>query len=214
VGKLDEYRKKGQIGPVGVHRLSVLVAFEKKIATETQLAQIEKIIAAAADLGVTEVAIDGEQLPSARQRWGAQGLLNVLSVPDLNRWLKTAGARGVRLTPRYQVDVDSAARTIWTGLEAARVNGFDAGKYGLLPLTFEEQAQVIELVTRWTVGWTAIPAFYVDTPLVTATEAFDVAQCATAARRWLKAARGAGATVVLFDAPDRVTPRKLVKATD
>jgi hypothetical protein len=38
----------------------------------------------------------------------------------------------------------SAARTIWTGLEAARANGFDAGKYGLLPLTLEEQAQVIK----------------------------------------------------------------------
>jgi hypothetical protein len=214
VRKLDEYRKKGQIGHVGVHRLSVLVAFKEELATETQLAQVEKIIATAADLGVTEVAIDGEQLPSARQRWGAQGLLNVLSVPDLNRLLKTAGQRGVRLAPRYQVDVDSAARTIWTGLEAARVNGFDAGKYGLLPLTLEEQKQVIELVTRWTAGWTAIPAFYVDTPLVTSTEAFDVAQCVTAARRWLKEARGAGATVVLFDAPDRVTPRKLVKSTD
>ncbi len=38
--------------------------------------------------------------------------------------------------------------------------------------TLEEQAQVIELVTQWTSGWTAIPAFYVDTPLVTATEVF------------------------------------------
>ena len=99
-------------------------------------------------------------------------------------------------------------------MEAARVNGFDAGKYGLLPLTLEEQGQVIELITRWTSGWTAIPAFYVDTPLVTATEVFDVAQCEVAARRWLKAARGAGATTVLFDAPDRVNPRKLVHGSD
>jgi len=138
----------------------------------------------------------------------------VLGIPAVNRLLKFATGRGVRLTPRYQVDVESAARTIWTGLEAARVNGFDAGKYGLLPLTLEEQRQVIELITRWTTGWTAIPAFYVDTPLVTATEVFDVAQCEVAARRWLKVARGAGATTVLFDAPDRVNPRKLVKASD
>src|SRR5262249_6036090 len=121
---------------------------------------------------------------------------------------KFATARGVRLSPRYQIDVDSAARTIWTGLEAARVNGFDAGKYGLLPLALEEQERVIELITRWTSGWTAIPAFYVDTPLVTAKEVFDVAQCELAACRWLKVARGAGATTVLFDAPDRVSPRK------
>ena len=212
--KLDEARKKGEIGPPDTHQLSVLVSFKEEIATDAQLEQSEAIIAAAADLGFPEVAIDGAQLPYARRRWGAQGLLNVLSVPASNRLLKFATARGVRLRPRYQVDVDSAARTIWTGLEAARANGFDAGKYGLLPLTLEEQAQVIELITRWTSGWTAIPAFYVDTPLVTATEVFDVGQCEVAARRWLKAARGAGATTVLFDAPDRVNPRKLVRASD
>jgi hypothetical protein len=214
VGKLNEARKKGQIGPASTHHLSVLVSFKEEIATDAQLKQIEAITAAAADLGAREVAIDGAQLPYARQRWGAQGLLNVLSIPALNRLLKFATACGVRLTPRYQVDVDSAARTIWTGLEAARVNGFDAGKYGLLPLMLEEQGQVIEVITRWTTGWTAIPAFYVDTPLVTATEVFDVAQCEVAARRWLKVARGAGATTVLFDAPDRVNPRKLVQASD
>lgn len=211
---LDEARKKGEIGPANTHQLSVLVSFKEEIATDAQLEQSEAIIAAAADLGVHEVAIDGAQLSYARRRWGAQGLLNVLSIPASNRLLKFASARGVRLRPRYQIDVDSAARTIWTGLEAARVNGFDAGKYGLLPLTLEEQGQVIELITRWTSGWTAIPAFYVDTPLVTATEVFDVAQCEVAARRWLKAARGAGATTVLFDAPDRVNPRRLVHGSD
>jgi len=214
IGKLNEVRKKDEIGPADTHRLSVLVSFKEEIAADAQLEQIEKIVAAAADLGVPEVAIDGAQLPYARRRWGAQGLLNVLSIPASNRLLKFATARGVRLSPRYQIDVDSAARTIWTGLEAARVNGFDAGKYGLLPLTLEEQGRVIELITRWTSGWTAIPAFYVDTPLVTATEIFDVTQCEVAARRWLKGARGAGATTVLFDAPDRVNPRKLVQGSD
>ena len=214
VGKLDEARKKGEIGPADAHRLSVLISFQEEIATDAQLEQSEAIIAAAADLGIPEVAIDGAPIAYARRRWGAQGLLNVLSIPASNRLLKFATARGVRLTPRYQIDVDSAARTIWTGLEAARVNRFDAGKYGLLPLTLEEQGQVIELITRWTGGWTAIPAFYVDTPLVTATEVFDVAQCEVAARHWLKAARGAGATTVLFDAPDRVNPRRLVRGKD
>jgi len=214
VGKLEEARNKGEIGPANTHRLSVLVSFKEEIAADAQLQQSEAIITAAADLGVPEVAIDGAQLSYARRRWGGQGLLNVLSIPASNRLLKFATARGVRLRPRYQIDVDSAARTIWTGLEAARVNGFDAGKYGLLPLTLEEQGQVIELITRWTNGWTAIPAFYVDTPLVSATEVLDVAQCEVAARRWLKVARGAGATTVLFDAPDRVNPRKLVQGSD
>jgi hypothetical protein len=214
VGKLDEARKRGEIGPANIHQLSVLISFKEEITTDAQLEQIDAVIAAAADLGIPEVAVDGAQLSYARRRWGAQGLLNVLSIPASNRLLKFATARGVRLRPRYQIDVDSAARTIWTGLEAARVNGFDAGKYGLLPLTLEEQGQVIELITRWTTGWAAIPAFYVDTPLVTPTEVFDVAQCEVAARRWLKIARGAGATTVLFDAPDRVNPRKLVQGSD
>src|SRR6516225_9758489 len=214
VRKLDEARKKGEIGPPDTHQLSVLVSFKEEIATDAQLEQSEAIIAAAAELGFLEVAIDGAQLPYARRRWGAQGLLNVLSVPASNRLLRFAAARGVRLRPRYQMDVNSAARTIWTGLEAARANGFDAGKYGLLPLTLEEQAQVIELITQWTSGWTAIPAFYVDTPLVTAAKVFDVGQCEAAARRWLKAARGAGATTVLFDAPDRVNPHRLVHGSD
>jgi hypothetical protein len=213
-GKLNEARKKGEVGPADAHQLSVLVSFQEEIATDAQLEQSEAIIAAAADLGIPEVAIDGAQIPYARRRWGAQGLLNVLSIPASNRLLKFATARGVRLTPRYQIDVESGARTIWTGLEAARANRFDAGKYGLLPLTLEEQGQVIELITRWAGGWTAIPAFYVDTPLVTGTEVFDVAQCEVAARRWLKTARGAGATTVLFDAPDRVNPRRLVQGSD
>ena len=214
IRKLDEARNERRIGPVDIHQLSVLVSFNGMISTEAELAQIEAVIAAASDLRVKEVAIDGAQQLYARQRWGGQGLLNVINIPGLNWLLKFATARGVRLKPRYQVDIDSAARTIWTGLASARINGFHAGKYGLLPLTLEEQGRVIDLITRWSSGWSAIPAFYVDTPLVTATEVFDVAQCEVAARRWLKVARGAGATTVLFDAPDRLNPRKLVHGAD
>jgi hypothetical protein len=118
---------------------------------------------------------------------------------------------GVRLTYRYKIDVESAARTIWTGLHTARAHGFAAGKYGLLPLTLEEQHTTIELISRWTRGWAAIPAFYVDTPLLTSTDVFDETRCEEAAKAWLKMARGAGAETVLFDSPDRVTPRRLLR---
>ena len=107
--KLSEAREKGQIGPADVHKLSVLVVFKEEIATDTHLKQIEAVIDAAADLAVMEVAIDGEQLPYARQRWGGQGLLNVLSVPAMNRLLKFAAAR-VRLKPRYDIDVECRQR--------------------------------------------------------------------------------------------------------
>jgi hypothetical protein len=100
---------------------------------------------------------------------------------------------------------------MWTGLHTAQKHGFSAGKYGLVPMTLEEQAAVIELIERWTVGWTAIPAFYVDTPLLSSFDVFDVPHCKEAAKIWLRMARGAGATIVLFDSPDRVDPRRLVR---
>src|SRR5262245_15513676 len=114
VGKLNEARKKGEIGPADTHRLSVLVSFKDEIATDAQLEQIETIIDAAAKLGVPEVAIDGAQLPYARRRWSAQGLLNDLSIPASNRMLTFMTARGVRLTMRSPTDVNSAERTICT----------------------------------------------------------------------------------------------------
>src|SRR5215475_3299477 len=43
-GKLDEARKKGQIGPADTHQLSALVSFKEEIATDAQLEQIEAII--------------------------------------------------------------------------------------------------------------------------------------------------------------------------
>lgn len=214
VDAIEQARKRGELASADVHRLSALVIFPNEISSVAQLLQIEEVISAAARVGITEVAIDGTESEYARRRWGGQGLLNVLSVAALSRLLEFAEPLGVKLVPRYCIDVESAARTIWTGLEAARANGLDAGKYGLLPLTLEEQLSVIERVTRWTVGWTAIPAYYVDAPLVTATEVFDIDRSEEAARRWLKAARGAGATLVLFDAPDRISPHKLVKSPD
>lgn len=214
VERLERLRSDGRIGPASIHRLSPLVAFEEAIESESQLARIEAVIAAAADLGLGELAIDGAPLAYARRRVSAPGLLEILTVEQLGRLLGAARARGLRLVPRHRFDIEATARTIWTGLEAARTQGFNGGKYGLFPLTLEEQKQVIELISRWSGEWTPIPAFYVDTPLVTEEEVFGLDRCEPAARRWLRAARDAGATLALFDAPDRVAPRKLVQGAD
>ena len=80
-----------------------------------------------------------------------------------------------------------------------------------MPMTLEEQGAVIEMITGWTADWTAIPAFYVDTPLLTAEDVYDDTRCKDAAKLWLKTARGAGAKIVLFDSPDRVNPRRLIR---
>lgn len=212
VEKLETRRAKGKLGPAELHRFAALMVYENEITAEDQFRQIEAIMQAAAKAKLAEVAVDGALREAARKRLGAQSLLNVLEVDILRRLLAKSSELGVRLVYRYQFDAESAARTIWTGLETARAHGFTAGKYGLFPLALEEQARVIELLTRWTAGWTAIPAFYVDTALLTATDVYDDTRCVDGARQWLRVARGAGATVVLFDCPDRVDPRRLLKS--
>jgi hypothetical protein len=210
VTKLEAGRKEGKIGPAEIHRLSVLVAFEDRI-TDNEIGAIERIMKLTVDAGIRELAVDGDLRELARRRLGIQSLLNILDPEHLRRLLELSRQLGVRLTYRYQVDVETAARTIWTGLHTARTNGFSAGKYGLVPMTLEEQAAVIEMITGWTADWTAIPAFYVDTPLLTAEDVYDDTRCKEAAKLWLKTARGAGAKIVLFDSPDRVNPRRLIR---
>ena len=210
VTKLDAGRKEGKMGPAEIHQLSVLVAFEDRI-TDDEIGVIERIMQLAVDAGIRELAIDGDLREAARRRLGIQSLLNILDPEHLRRLLILSRQLGVRLTHRYHLDVETAARTIWTGLHTARTNGFSAGKYGLMPMTLEEQGAVIEMITRWTADWTAIPAFYVDTPLLTAEDVYDDTRCKDAAKLWLKTARGAGAKIVLFDSPDRVNPRRLIR---
>ena len=210
VSKLEAGRKEGKIGPAEIHRLSVLVTFEDRI-TDDEIGVIERIMQLAVDAGIRELAVDGDLREPARRRLGIQSLLNILDPEHLRRLLEVSHRLGVRLTYRYQLDLETAARTIWTGLHTARTNGFSAGKYGLVPMTLEEQGAVIEMITGWTADWTAIPAFYVDTPLLTAEDVYDDTRCKDAAKLWLKTARGAGAKVVLFDSPDRVNPRRLIR---
>jgi hypothetical protein len=211
VRAIETARAAGRIGPAHLHRISALVVFENEIATAAQTDQVARVIGIARQAGIEEVAVDGELLSGARQRLGVQSLLNVLRVDDLRGLLREARRQKVRLTYRYQLDVESAARTIWTGLFTARAHGFSAGKYGLMPMALDDQRTTIELVTEWMRGWSAIPAFYVDTPLVTESDVYDSSRCAEAARLWLNAARGAGAELVLFDSPDRIVPRRLVR---
>jgi hypothetical protein len=211
VAKLESARAQGKVGPRDLHRLSVLVAFEERIQTDDQVRAIKQVILAAADAGVPEVAIDGALQEAARLRISVQSLLNVLDVPRLRELLREARARGVRLTYRYPIDVESAARTVWTGLHAAQAHGFAAGKYGLVPMTLTEQSHAVALISQWMREWTAIPAFYVDTPLVTDDDVLDASRCVDAALTWLKMVHDAGVTLVLFDCPDRITPRKLLR---
>lgn len=212
VQAVEAGRQVGRLaGDASIHRLSLLLVFENEIGSAGDVQSVAALLRLAGELGVAEVALDAELLEGARRRLSVQGLLNILRPQELGPLLAIAREAGVRLVPRYQLDAESAARTIWTGLHCARSYGLNAGKYGLLPLTLEEQEMVARQIARWTEGWTAIPAFYVDTPLVSATDVYDEARCAEAAALWMERMCDAGARVLLFDSPDRVEPRRLLK---
>jgi len=209
--KLEEGRSQGRLGPASLHRFSLLSIASGAIHAGDATDEIKRVMAVAAQAGIHEVALDGDLTAAARERMSVASLLNVVDVRTLRDLLAGAREQKVRLVYRYQVDADSAARTIWAGLQAARSFGFTAGKYGLAPLTLEEQEQVVAQISRWTEGWTAVPAYYVDTPLVTGDDAFDESRCVEAALLWMEKVQAAGARLVLFDCPDRIAARHLIR---
>lgn len=211
VAKLETGRGQGLFGPASLHCFSLLSIARGAIYAGDPVDEIKRVIAIAAQAGIGEVAIDGDLTQAARERMSVASLLNIVDVRTLRVLFAAAREQKVRLVYRYQVDVDSAARTVWTGLHAARSLGFTAGKYGLVPLALEQQEQVVAFVSRWTEGWTAVPAFYVDTPLVTRDDVFDDSRCLDAALLWMEKVRAAGARLVLFDCPDRIAPRHLIR---
>jgi hypothetical protein len=211
VAKLNAGRARRQLGPASLHRFALLSITNGPITSGAPVDEIERVLGIAAQAGVAEVAVDGDLTPEARERGSVASLLNVVDVSTLRDLLAAARQQRVRLVYRYQVDVDSTARTIWTGLHTARSYGLSAGKYGLLPLTLEEQERVVALVSSWTKGWTTVPAFYVDTPLVTADDVFDESRVVEAAMLWIERVHAAGARVALFDCPDPIAARSLVR---
>jgi hypothetical protein len=211
VPKLEQGRKSGRLGSPEVHHLTFLIRFEDEITSTEEIAEIRQLMQLASELNVPEVAVDGKLVEAARRRISIQGLLNVLAPGTARSLLGEAKKLGVRVTYHYEHDRESAARTIWTGLSSARHEGLTAAKYGLFPLTFEQQQHVVEQVQRWTRGWTAIPAFYVDTALVTEDDVFESDRCMEACKMWMSMVAAREAKVVLIDCPDRVDPHRLLQ---
>lgn len=201
-----EQRRSSEIAGPELHRVTVLRQFDAGAAVADEVA-VHRWIGECADAGIPELALDGPPPDAARVRLGVQGLLNVLPASLAVSALREGSRRGVKVVHRFGIDVKTVARTIWAGLHAARAQGLSAAKYGLTPLTLEEQRKVICQVQPWTEGWTAIPAFYADTPLVTDADVFLGDRMVEAAELWLRMAAGFDAKLVLFDCPDRFTPR-------
>lgn len=211
VAKLAAGRAQKQLGPASIDRFALLSITDGPITTGAPVAEIKRVLAVAAQAGVAEVAIDGDLTLAARERGSVASLLNVVDVDTLRDLFAAARQNNVGLVYRYRVDADSTARAVWTGLHTARSYGFTAGKYGLIPLTLEEQERVVSLVSRWTNGWTTVPACYVDTPLVSADEVFDASRMFEAAALWMERMHAAGARLALFDCPDPIAARYLVR---
>lgn len=188
------------------HRLGLLTVFDRE-PEDADVDWAVALVEAAADADLSLVAFDGPLEEAARVRVSVQGILQLFDAPEAQRLLKAGAARGVAISPRFVLDVGTAARTIWAGLHTARTFGLSAAKYGLTPLTLSEQRRVIADVARWTSGWTAVPAFYADTPLVTDDDVFLGDRVVEAALLWLDMVHDLGVRLVLFDCPDRFAPR-------
>lgn len=212
--RLEEARTRAGLAPAPMHRFAPFLNFDREIRSKGDVDEIGRVIAAAAAAGFRELVLDGEPLIGARQRVMLPSLLNILELSSLKTLFDVARPLGVKLSYRYQIDADTAARTVWTGLQAARSYGITAGKYGLVPLTLGEQKRVVELICRWTTGWTAIPAFYADTALVTDDDVYDEPRRIEGAFLWMKTVAAAGTRLVLIDCPDRVSPRHLFRESD
>jgi hypothetical protein len=103
---------------------------------------------------------------------------------------------------------------VWTGLYTARTFGLNAAKYGLVPLIMEEQLEVITSIHNWMTDWTAIPAFYVDTPLLSKEGLYFEDNIKEGLLKWIEMVAKIGANTVLIDCPDRIVKRKLLKTSD
>ena len=72
---------------------------------------------------------------------------------ELDEILEHGGQHGIHVVSRDRVDPQTTARHVWTGLAVARSMGLELGKYGLVPLTFEDQKQVVARIQYWFPHW-------------------------------------------------------------
>ncbi len=175
--------QRGEIAVPGCHSL---VLAPKVGKGSRGLDQALKAITLASEVGVDGVAIEGEPRAAADEMVSLPGLLQYFNASEVKRLLAAAARAQISVSAKNRVDIESVARHVWTGLEAARRMGLDLGKYSLLPLTLEESAKVIERVQAWFGDWTAAPVFYVDIDVLGVGRVFGRRQMAEATQAWLE----------------------------
>ncbi len=161
--------------------------------------------------GIRVVALDGVVRKQADQSLSQPGLLNYLAPGHLGPLLRQAKAAKVSLRPVNPVDPDTVARTVWNALHTARQMGLELGKYGLFPLTLEENEAVIEQVQRWFSDWSAAPVFFVDQGLLSETEVHTHGDVVRGLKLWLRMVARHGVRVVLIDTVDKASGKRLLR---
>jgi hypothetical protein len=177
------------------HRLGLLVDPGRG---KGRVARAKKGIDVAASAKLTEVALAGLD----DDRFGPD---------ELDGLLKFAAAKKVRLHSRNRVDPQTTARHVWTGLTVARNMGLELGKYGLSPLSFEDQKEVVARIQYWFPHWCAAPVYYIDYPLVTAKGVYHGPSRGDGIRRWLEMVAKLGVRVVLIDTAKKSEGRHLLR---
>ena len=181
-----------------LHRIGLLQRADGRTSTAPAFA-----IRLAAEAGIGEVMIEGDARFESQDQVLLPGLLSYFGRKDADRILNVASSHGVTVRTKNQIDVATAARTIWAGLHTARSMGLHLGKFGLFPLTLEEQFMAMQLLGRWFPAWSPTPAFYVDRPIVTADGVRAERELVEVACEWVGVASQHGFQIVLVDSPDR-----------
>ncbi|MGH9277205.1 MAG: hypothetical protein ACRD12_03735 [Acidimicrobiales bacterium] len=198
LGALREGAGTGTLADPSCHTVGLLQRPDGRSSRAPSFA-----IDVAAEAGIREVMIEGDARYEAQDQLFFSGLLAYFPPRTANAILRRASERGVRVVTKNRIDVTTAARTVWAGLSAARGVGAHLGKFGLFPLTLDQQIELMSEVPPWFPAWTPTPAFYVDRPIVSSDGVVEERDLVPAAVRWIQAAAGAGLNVVLFDSPDR-----------
>jgi hypothetical protein len=206
---LKNYLRQGKIARPAIHGLGLHATLDPGEGGRDQALAAVDIADRA---GFDRVAFDGVVRAEADAAISLPGLLNYLAPEFLAPVLLRARKTRVVVEPANQVDADTVARHIWSGLNTVRGMGFDLGKYALVPLTLEQCDAVVAQVQGWFEDWSAAPVFYADQGLLTADRIYTGSDTAAGAEVWLKMVARHGVRLVLIDTIDKSKGWKLVKS--
>ncbi len=171
-------------------------------------------IDAARLLNIEEVTAEGACLSKVEEMSLLPGLINYFNEEQVEKILKYAGDRKVKVAPHPRIDLESIARSIAISLGCVRNMGFDLAKYGLLPLTAEECGKVAGMIEGWFPMWTAAPVLYVDYPVYSDEKIFRKDSIAEGIRLWLERMSECRPPLVLIDTFNKSKGYRILKRND